>query len=48
MCCGYNSLYAIPDMDFRNDPGLPEGKRVWSWLVLCDDGLCHNLDLHMA
>ena len=37
MCIGYNSLYAVPDVDFKNRPSFPEGKRVWAWLILCDD-----------
>lgn len=37
-CIGYNSLYAIPNIQIENGPGLPDGKRLWSWLILCDDG----------
>lgn len=38
MCIGYNSVYAVSGVDFGNPSALPEGKRVWAWLILCDDG----------
>ncbi|KAI1972571.1 hypothetical protein LOZ51_003311 [Ophidiomyces ophidiicola] len=38
ICIGYNSLYVVPKLKFSQQPGRPDGKRVWSWLVLCSDG----------
>ncbi|XHG06833.1 hypothetical protein AWENTII_010011 [Aspergillus wentii] len=37
-CIGYNSLYVIPHVEIDNGKDLPDGKRLWSWLILCDDG----------
>ncbi|GIJ83863.1 hypothetical protein Asppvi_002694 [Aspergillus pseudoviridinutans] len=37
-CVGYNSLYVIPNVDISNGRDLPSGKRLWSWLIHCDDG----------
>ncbi|KAL4934722.1 uncharacterized protein BDV17DRAFT_13333 [Aspergillus undulatus] len=37
-CIGYNSLYVVPKMSQKNAKGLPDGKRLWSWLILFDDG----------
>ncbi|GAQ10775.1 hypothetical protein ALT_8096 [Aspergillus lentulus] len=37
-CVGYNSLYVIPNVDISNGRDLPDGMRLWSWLILCDDG----------
>ncbi|KAB8255613.1 ADP-ribosylation factor [Aspergillus pseudonomiae] len=37
-CIGYNSLYVVPNVEFPNGQGLPDGRRLWSWLILCDDG----------
>ncbi|KAL1954246.1 hypothetical protein VTO42DRAFT_1479 [Malbranchea cinnamomea] len=37
MCIGYNSLYVVPGVDFQNQNGYPDGKRMWAWLILCDD-----------
>ncbi|KAL2828493.1 hypothetical protein BDW59DRAFT_143197 [Aspergillus cavernicola] len=37
-CIGYNSLYVIPNLDMPNQKGLPDGRRLWSWLILFDDG----------
>ncbi|KAE8413288.1 ADP-ribosylation factor [Aspergillus pseudocaelatus] len=37
-CIGYNSLYVVPNVESPNGRGLPDGSRLWSWLVLCDDG----------
>jgi hypothetical protein len=28
----------IPNVDISNGRDLPNGKRLWSWLILCDDG----------
>ncbi|KAL4809474.1 hypothetical protein BDV18DRAFT_132146 [Aspergillus unguis] len=35
-CIGYNSLYVVQNL--VNGNGLPDGRRLWSWLVLFDDG----------
>ncbi|KAE8134501.1 ADP-ribosylation factor [Aspergillus pseudotamarii] len=37
-CIGYNSLYVVPNVESPNGRGLPDGRRLWSWLILCDDG----------
>ncbi|KAF1984675.1 hypothetical protein K402DRAFT_395371 [Aulographum hederae CBS 113979] len=43
LCLGFNSLYKIaPSNSSEEDEvlaksNLPAGKRVWSWLILCDD-----------
>ncbi|EAW07677.1 uncharacterized protein ACLA_023920 [Aspergillus clavatus NRRL 1] len=37
-CIGYNSVYVIPNMNISNGRDLPSGKRLWSWLILCDNG----------
>ncbi|KAL4917593.1 hypothetical protein BDW62DRAFT_218084 [Aspergillus aurantiobrunneus] len=37
-CIGYNSLYVVPNLDMPNGKGLPDGRRLWSWLILFDDG----------
>ncbi|KAE8348855.1 hypothetical protein BDV28DRAFT_142567 [Aspergillus coremiiformis] len=37
-CIGYNSLYVVPNVEFPNGQDLPNGRRLWSWLILCDDG----------
>ncbi|KAA8651956.1 uncharacterized protein ATNIH1004_000856 [Aspergillus tanneri] len=37
-CVGYNSLYVLSNYDSTNGKGLPDGRRLWSWLILCDDG----------
>ncbi|OJJ49786.1 hypothetical protein ASPZODRAFT_58856 [Penicilliopsis zonata CBS 506.65] len=36
-CIGYNSLYTVPG-PAHNGNGLPDGQRLWSWVILCDDG----------
>ena len=38
LCLGYNSLFTIKDVQLDNGLNKPEGKRIWCWLVLCDDG----------
>ncbi|PGH17206.1 hypothetical protein AJ79_01344 [Helicocarpus griseus UAMH5409] len=38
LCLGYNSLHVVSGVDFQNATGKPEGKRVWTWLIICDDG----------
>ncbi|KAF2461069.1 hypothetical protein BDY21DRAFT_279153 [Lineolata rhizophorae] len=43
VCMGYNSLYNVKvdklnDGEASSQSGfLPDGKRVWTWLVLCED-----------
>ncbi|KAL4866466.1 hypothetical protein BDV12DRAFT_172845 [Aspergillus spectabilis] len=37
-CIGYNSLYYVPKLDMTNAKGLPDGRRLWTWLILFDDG----------
>ena len=41
-CLGYNSLSNVQvDAGMDEDQlksNKPAGKRVWTWLVLCDDG----------
>ncbi|KAL4886470.1 hypothetical protein BJY04DRAFT_73413 [Aspergillus karnatakaensis] len=37
-CIGYNSLYVVPNLDMTNAKGLPDGRRLWTWLILFDDG----------
>ncbi|KAL1983870.1 hypothetical protein VTN96DRAFT_9794 [Rasamsonia emersonii] len=39
-CIGYNSLYAVKinGREIDNGKGLPNGKRVWCWIILCNDG----------
>lgn len=42
-CIGYNTLYAasgLPREEVDNGKDLPEGRRLWCWLILCDDGEC--------
>ncbi|KAI9779114.1 MAG: hypothetical protein M1816_003737 [Peltula sp. TS41687] len=45
LCLGYNSLHGASNREIdklvkKEDKGraVPNGKRVWSWLLLCDDG----------
>ncbi|KAL4989283.1 hypothetical protein BDW68DRAFT_156950 [Aspergillus falconensis] len=37
-CIGYNSLYVVPKLRMTNGQGLPDGRRLWSWLILFEDG----------
>ncbi|OGE56265.1 hypothetical protein PENARI_c003G04302 [Penicillium arizonense] len=37
-CIGYNTLFVIPKIPMPNGKGLPDGKRLWTWLIQCDDG----------
>lgn len=40
-CIGYNTLYVgshVPESELSNGETLPEGQRLWSWLILTDDG----------
>lgn len=46
-CIGYNSLHMVKDVrndEIFNGNYLPDGKRVWSWLVLFDDGTISGND----
>ena len=38
LCLGYNSLFSVPEGRLDNGPYKPEGKRIWTRLILCDDG----------
>ncbi|EEH37147.2 hypothetical protein PAAG_07703 [Paracoccidioides lutzii Pb01] len=38
LCLGYNSLHVASGVHFGTSPGKPDGKRVWTWLLICDDG----------
>ena len=44
LCIGYNSLFntraslKLDPSDSRRNKNRPAGKRVWTWLVLCNDG----------
>jgi hypothetical protein len=38
LCLGYNSLFTVPGAKQDNGLNRPEGKRIWCWLILCDDG----------
>lgn len=43
LCIGYNSLHnttsfnEVDNVSFRKDGDKPAGKRIWTWLLLCDD-----------
>ncbi|CAG8283787.1 unnamed protein product [Penicillium salamii] len=37
-CIGYNTLFVIPTLSMPNGKNLPDGKRLWTWLIQCDDG----------
>ncbi|CAI7635663.1 hypothetical protein PCG10_000353 [Penicillium crustosum] len=37
-CIGYNTLFVIPALSQPNGKDLPDGKRLWTWLIQCDDG----------
>jgi hypothetical protein len=41
-CIGFNSIYQTPGQTPLPDNQImsnkPAGKRIWAWLVLCDDG----------
>ncbi|CAI7566927.1 unnamed protein product [Penicillium discolor] len=37
-CVGYNTLFVIPTLSQPNGKDLPDGKRLWTWLIQCDDG----------
>ena len=38
LCLGYNSVFTVKDIKLDNGPNKPQGKRIWTWLILCDDG----------
>lgn len=42
-CIGYNSLYVTSKAQISNGKDLPDGKRLWSWLILFDDGMIVTL-----
>lgn len=43
VCLGYNALHNVPHRKDPEDPAVdmqrdrPTGKRVWTWLILCED-----------
>jgi Mg2+ and Co2+ transporter CorA len=40
VCMGYNTLHVVSSDDNNNDEfheDLPRCKRIWNWLILCDD-----------
>ncbi|CAL5871156.1 uncharacterized protein PFLUO_LOCUS5402 [Penicillium psychrofluorescens] len=37
-CVGYNTLFVVPHMHMPNGKDLPDGRRLWSWLILFEDG----------
>ncbi|KAJ5091607.1 hypothetical protein NUU61_006477 [Penicillium alfredii] len=37
-CIGYNTLFVVPKIDLPNGKDLPDGQRLWSWLILTEDG----------
>ena len=37
LCLGYNSVFTVKDVKLDNGPTKPAGKRIWTWLILCDD-----------
>ncbi|KAJ5793789.1 hypothetical protein N7457_000388 [Penicillium paradoxum] len=37
-CIGYNTLFVIPTLSQSNGEDLPDGKRLWTWLIQCQDG----------
>ncbi|KAJ5198780.1 uncharacterized protein N7498_007897 [Penicillium cinerascens] len=37
-CVGYNTLFVVPHVNMPNGKDLPDGRRLWSWLILCEDG----------
>lgn len=48
-CIGYNTLFVVPDVprkEMDNGEDLPDGKRIWNWLILTDDGICFFLILY--
>ena len=46
LCLGCNWLHNVRPGRAENpgEPDLPQGERVWSWLILCDDS--KNLAIH--
>lgn len=47
-CVGYNSLYTIPGMDIKNGRGVPAGKRLWTWILLFNDGNTSHQRYHIS
>ncbi|KAL3467926.1 ADP-ribosylation factor [Aspergillus heterothallicus] len=43
MCIGYNSVSVVPGVDISNGNNLPNGLRLWTWLLHCDDGTVISL-----
>ncbi|KAJ5351406.1 hypothetical protein N7452_000380 [Penicillium brevicompactum] len=37
-CIGYNTLFVIPKLSMPNGKDLPDGKRLWTWILQTDDG----------
>lgn len=40
-CIGYNTLFVgsdVPQGELSNGELLPDGQRIWSWLILTEDG----------
>ena len=55
VCVGYNSLYNVDVQRLRHKHATghsnastdrPDGKRVWNWLLLCEDRKLHDLSMH--
>ena len=49
-CIGYNTLFVTTGLsreETENGKDLPEGKRLWSWLILCDDGIYIYIDVYV-
>ncbi|KAJ5620679.1 hypothetical protein N7510_004663 [Penicillium lagena] len=42
-CVGYNTLFVIPHMPMPNGKDLPDGRRLWSWLILFEDGTVFSI-----
>lgn len=50
-CIGYNTLFVVPDVpkkDMDNGEDLPDGKRIWNWLILTDDGMRFFLQAYVT
>ena len=45
-CVGYNTLFVIPTLSQPNGKDLPDGKRLWTWLIQCDDGMSRTATPH--
>lgn len=42
-CIGYNTLFVIPKLSMPNGKDLPDGKRLWTWILQTDDGMSHHM-----